>query len=208
MTWSAPPQVQSQADIAVRAGEWLFRYRTLVPIPIAIAVLTLRIGEAGPDARLVLAGIALTAAGEVIRLCAVRHIGVVSRTRSGRLGPLVTSGPFTYTRNPLYIGNIALWTGFAIAARLLWFAPVVIALLGAEYHAIVRWEERLLESRLGEAYRTYAARVPRWVPGSKRASPASTVIAPFSWRETLFSERGTLMAIAVGYLMIWVKSLL
>ena len=42
--------------------------------------------------------------------------------------------------------------------------PVAVVLLGLEYHAIVRWEERLLESRLGERYRTYAARVPRWIP--------------------------------------------
>ncbi len=200
-------QVESpQADIAVRAGDWLFRYRTLVPLPIAVAVLTLRIGEAGPDV-VVATGVALTAAGELIRLCAVRHIGAVSRTRSSRLGPLVTSGPFAYTRNPLYIGNIALWTGFAVAVRLLWLAPIVVVLLGAEYHAIVRWEECLLESRLGDAYRSYVARVPRWLPSRTRRMESANRATPFSWRETLFSERGTLIAMAVGYLMIWFKSL-
>src|SRR5438132_1026907 len=80
------------------------------------------------------------------------------------LGSLIDTGPFGFVRNPLYIGNIALWAGFALTARLAWLAPAIAALLGREYHAMVRWEERLLESRLGTAYRDYAARVPRWIP--------------------------------------------
>ncbi len=197
-----------QRDLATRTGEWLFRHRTAAPLPIAIAVLTLRVGEAAPNRWLVAAGLALTAAGELMRVWAVRHIGTISRTRSDRLGPLVASGPFAFVRNPLYIGNIALWTGFAITARLLWLAPLVGALLGAAYHAMVRWEEELLESRLGDTYRAYALRVPRWVPttrarlwpGLRRGSARG-----FSWGDTLFSERGTLMAIAAGYALIWLK---
>ena len=80
---------------------------------------------------------------------------MISRTRSDRLGPLVATGPFSLVRNPLYVGNILLWVGFAVSARLLWLAPLVALLLALEYHAIVRWEERLLESRLGDAYRMY-----------------------------------------------------
>ena len=56
------------------------------------------------------------AAGELLRFWAVRHIGVISRTRSDRLGPLVETGPFALIRNPLYLGNIALWVGFTLSA--------------------------------------------------------------------------------------------
>src|SRR5437773_10884743 len=70
-------------------GGWLFRHRTAAPLPITIAVLTLRVGEAAPNRWLVAAGLALTAAGELMRVWAVRHIGTISRTRSDRLGPLV-----------------------------------------------------------------------------------------------------------------------
>lgn len=149
-------------------------------------------------------GAAITAAGELTRLRAVRHIGVVSRTRSDRLGELVSTGPFALVRNPLYLGNVALWTGLAVSARLLWLALAIVLLLAFEYHAIVRWEERLLESRLGESYRSYAARVPRWIPRFGRVK-AEVSRLKFSWRDTLFSERGTLIAIAVGYLLLYVK---
>jgi protein-S-isoprenylcysteine O-methyltransferase Ste14 len=230
--------VQAKTDTTTRLGGWLFRHRTALPLPVAAAILALRVGEAPPSAALVAAGVTLTALGEALRVWGVHHIGAISRTRSDRLGPLVESGPFGLLRNPLYVGNIALWAGFALAARLVWLAPVILVVLGLEYHAIVRWEEGLLESRLGDGYRAYAARVPRWVPtfnrrgrgaterskdrslpiiGERRkenllerdscASLPSSVVKhePFSWTETLFSERGTLVAVAVGYVLLWLK---
>jgi len=169
------------------------------------------------SAVLVGSGVAVTVIGELIRLWGVYHIGAISRTRSERLGPLVASGPFARLRNPLYVGNIALWVGFALTARLVWLAPVILALLALEYHAIVRWEEMLLESRLGQAYRDYAARVPRWIPlfyrGDRKARREERREeglfgrdrSVFSWRATVFSERGTFIAIALGYLVLWLK---
>jgi len=213
--------VQTEPDRLTRLGGWLFRRRTALPLPVAAAILTLRIGQAPPSSTLIAAGIVITALGEAVRLWGVRHIGAVSRTRSDRLGPLVTTGPFAHVRNPLYIGNIALWIGFALTAQLVWLAAVAAVLLALEYHAIVRWEERLLEARVGDAYREYLSRVPRWVPRTadsgrtglqrgKDPSPtferAAISSESFSWRQTLFSERGTFLAIAVGYLLLWIKA--
>jgi protein-S-isoprenylcysteine O-methyltransferase Ste14 len=208
---SVPTPSATTQDPTTRLGGWLFRHRTSLPLPVAIAILTLRIGEAPPSALLVGTGVAITVLGEIVRLWGVHHIGAISRTRSERLGPLIASGPFAFLRNPLYIGNIALWVGFALAARLVWLAPVILVLLGLEYHAIVRWEETLLESRLGDAYRVYAARVPRWIPTfnrgdrTERGEEHDLSAKAFSWRSTLFSERGTFIAMALGYLVLWIK---
>jgi steroid 5-alpha reductase family enzyme len=163
------------------------------------------------------AGVSITILGEAIRLWGVQHIGAISRTRIERVGPLVDTGPFAYIRNPLYVGNILLWVGFAITARLAWLAAIAFVLLAIEYHFIVRWEEQLLVQRLGDDYRDYVTRVPRWLPTSNRGDdsagrnnevpPNSSVSAvAFSWRETLFSERGTLIAMAAGYLLLWLKA--
>jgi protein-S-isoprenylcysteine O-methyltransferase Ste14 len=222
MTPAARSQVQSQQpdpDVTTRIGGWLFRHRSSIPVPLAVAVLLLRIGEAPPSTALIAGGVVLTLLGELLRLWAVHHIGVISRTRSDRLGPLVAAGPFAFVRNPLYLGNIALWAGFALTARLVWLVPAIVVLLGLEYHAIVRWEERLLEARLDEDYRDYAGRVPRWIPAINRATPgerdmrdlssassASSALNPYPWRDTLFSERGTLLAIAAGYFLLWLKA--
>jgi protein-S-isoprenylcysteine O-methyltransferase Ste14 len=224
----------------VRLGGWLFRHRTALPQPLALAIVLIPASEDwGPG--VVVAGVSITVAGEIIRLWAVHHIGTISRTRSDRVGPLIDDGPFAIVRNPLYLGNIALWVGFALTAKLVWLAPLAALLLGLEYHAIVRWEEALLEARLGEAYRAYARHVPRWLPrarpsafakatadrrsaeregwstSSGRAeianapSGADPLMAslsnhePFSWPDTLFSERGTFIAIAAGYVLLWLK---
>jgi protein-S-isoprenylcysteine O-methyltransferase Ste14 len=186
-------------------GGWLFRQRTWLPLPLIAAILLIPGSQNVEPTPLWLSGPALVLAGEAVRLWAVHHIGAISRTRSDRLGPLISTGPFSLVRNPLYLGNVALWVGFAMSARLLWMAPLILVVLGLEYHAIVRWEEQLLTARLGDSYRAYAARVPRWVPTCTPIKPASNPAA-YSWRETFFSERGTLVAIAAGYLLLYAKS--
>ena len=193
-------------DLTTRLGGWLFRHRTSLPGPVAIVIVMLP-GNESASPFLVGVGVAITIVGELLRLWGVHHIGAISRTRSERLGPLVAGGPFALVRNPLYVGNILLWVGFAIAARMPWLAPIILVLLALEYHAIVRWEETLLESRLGQAYREYAARVPRWIPSFNRGDRGlRRATDGFSWRATLFSERGTLSAMAAGYLLLWVKA--
>ncbi len=203
---SEPQAAQQDADTFVRVGGWLFRNRTSIPLPIVMALLVIppRAADAGTG-WLVWAGLAVVVVGELIRLWGVHHIGSVSRTRSERLGPLIDSGPFARVRNPLYVGNVLLWLGFAMSARLPWLAPVVFVLLALEYHAIVRWEERLLATRIGPPYVDYLRRVPRWLPsltGNSRDASRSA----FSWKETLYSERGTLIAIAAGYMLLALKA--
>jgi len=191
----------------VRVGGWLFRRRTSLPLPLALTLLLVPAGGTAGGLGLFTAGAAIVGAGELLRLWAVRHIGVISRTRSDRLGPLVSTGPFGFVRNPLYLGNIALWVGFAVSAQLVWLVPIFIVVLSFEYHAIVRWEEELLTSRRQDEYREYVARVPRWIPsvGGGRQVSSDRRPATNSWSDTFFSERGTLIAIAAGFLLLWMK---
>ncbi len=213
-TTTKTQETQQDPDTLRRLGGWLFRYRTSIPLPIAAALLFIPAhGPASPlTTSLFRAGVLVVAAGEAIRLWAVHHIGAISRTRSDRLGPLIDTGPFGLVRNPLYVGNILLWLGFALSAKLPWLAPVIGALLAFEYHAIVRWEESLLASRMGDPYRDYMTRVPRWLPGlggtRARGSDEMGAARVFSWKETLYSERGTLIAIAVGYALLVIKKAL
>ena len=197
---------EQDPDTLARLGGWLFKKRTSIPLPIVLTLLlvpapwsTLALSSSAA-----LAGVLVVALGELLRMWGVHHIGVISRTRSDRLGPLIDTGPFSLVRNPLYLGNILLWLGFSISARLIWLAPFIVLLLSVEYHAIVRWEERLLESRIGRTYRDYTLRVPRWLP-LLRAPVRLHGAAPFSWGETLRSERGTLIAIAAGYVLLAIK---
>jgi protein-S-isoprenylcysteine O-methyltransferase Ste14 len=83
---------------------------------------------------------------------------------------LMTGGPYAISRHPMYIGELALWLGWAI---LYGSIPVLIgfAVLAAVVGLLAPREERALEAKFGEVYRRYKARVPRWVglPGRGRA---------------------------------------
>jgi protein-S-isoprenylcysteine O-methyltransferase Ste14 len=177
------------------AGAWLFRYRSSLPVPLALLLVLVRRGAVEGPWVLVL-GPLLVLLGEGLRLWAVRHIGTISRTRTTRYGPLITAGPYAMMRNPLYVGNWFLWTGFAVWSALLWMLPVAWVVFGLQYRAIAKWEAAFIRSIYGSVYDEYARQVRAWMP---RWPPAgASMSGPLHpWREVLFSERGTLLAVVV-----------
>ena len=76
---------------------------------------------------------------------------------------LVISGPYRFTRNPMYVGFTLLYLGLSLWVNTLWpllFLPAV--LLTIRYGVIAR-EETYMERRFGDDYRAYRARVRRWL---------------------------------------------
>ena len=131
---------EQASPFLVRFGAWTFRQRSWLPVPLGLAVVTLRTGAVEGTWPLV-AGVALVLVGELLRLWAVRHIGTISRTRtSTRQGPLITSGPFRMVRNPLYLGNWMIWSGLVVASRLVWMLPIAWAVFALQYGTMVIWE--------------------------------------------------------------------
>src|SRR5499427_6554479 len=60
---------------------------------------------------------------------------------------LATSGPYAYTRNPLYLGSLFIGVGFAIAARSWWVGGILVAMFFAIYMPVIRGEEKFLRER-------------------------------------------------------------
>lgn len=185
-------------------GNFLFRHRSWVVIPLAIMLIFWR-RETRHFWALFALGTMLVAAGESIRLWAVRHIGVISRTRAERLGKLVTTGPYYLVRNPLYIGNLMLWAGFVCIAGLPWMLPAVLLLLVLYYRSISQWEQALMLRGFGDDFVAYANQVRGWIPDIRRAREAWYQPPAFSWDHVLFSERGTLLSVLVMGLALWLK---
>ena len=201
------PSRQTAAQSGAQAGGgWLFRQRSWLPVPIALVLLLVRWGMTRHPA-LPIAGLLLVAAGEGLRWWAVGQIGVISRTRTTRLGPLITSGPFALCRNPLYVGNLLLWAGFTVWSGLLWMLPITLGVFLLYYRSIIDWEEALLTERFGEAYTRYVDDTPRWWPRLDRLPAALAASAMHPWREVAFSERGTLAAIGVGAVLLVIRQL-
>lgn len=76
---------------------------------------------------------------------------------------LTTSGPYAYTRNPLYVGSLMLAGGFAIAARSWWIVAIMLLMFAVIYIPVIAGEERYLRQTFPD-YGDYARRVPRMLP--------------------------------------------
>lgn len=76
---------------------------------------------------------------------------------------LVTSGPYRYTRNPMYLGFTLAYLGAAIWSNSLWIMVLVVPVLAVIQLGVVRREEAYLARLFGEDYRAYQRRVRRWI---------------------------------------------
>ncbi|MEZ4749727.1 MAG: isoprenylcysteine carboxylmethyltransferase family protein [Bdellovibrionota bacterium] len=187
---------------AFRAGRLWFKYRGLSPVPVLLFVLVMPIVWVPPvTSRYLLIGLIL--ASEALRVWAVGYAGSVTRTRQDAVNSLVCAGPFRYVRNPLYIANITMYVSWAVLFGLGTYAVLAAAFFVIQYSLIVRYEEGILTSTFGEAYREYQKRVPRWFPRLSRASKASE--HPFQLVPALRSERSTFVAMALTAVACWLK---
>jgi protein-S-isoprenylcysteine O-methyltransferase Ste14 len=117
---------------------------------------------AHPTWRSLLFSLVLVVPGILLRSYASGHV-----TKNVQL---TITGPYGYTRNPLYFGSILIAFGFAVAGRSLWIALVFLALFLIIYWPVIVDEEEYLRGQFPE-YGTYAARVPRLIPRMERPLP-------------------------------------
>ncbi|WP_188518730.1 methyltransferase family protein [Alsobacter metallidurans] len=76
---------------------------------------------------------------------------------------LVTTGPYRWSRNPIYVANTVALLGFALALRWGWLLLLVPVTIAAVNWLAISREEAHLERRFGQDWRDYAARVRRWI---------------------------------------------
>jgi protein-S-isoprenylcysteine O-methyltransferase Ste14 len=167
---SQPPSLPSnQGGIPRWAAPLVVVAGTLVvhlALPWAIALLTPRYGWAqGHPGGWSWSGLLLVAAGlAMIAWGASLHIGAAKGSRVFARTPphLLVTGPYRYSRNPMYSCELAMWLGWAIfygsgavliAFALWWLFFALIA---------IPHEERQLEARFGARYRHYTHTIPRW----------------------------------------------
>ncbi len=121
---------------------------------------------------------------------------------------LTVSGPYAYTRNPLYLGSMLIAFGFALAARSVLIAAVLVVLFAAIYIPVIRSEEEYLRSVFPE-FDAYAAAVPRLIPRIVAVGGSGNPKGVFSgalYRK--HREYNALMGAAAMYAALIVKVLL
>jgi protein-S-isoprenylcysteine O-methyltransferase Ste14 len=142
-----PPVLVSMLVLAA------FFLNKLFPLPLVFPQMLVWIGYA---LVLIGLGLAISAAGGFMR----------ARTTldpHGTVSNIVTSGPYRFSRNPIYLGFVCLLIGFPFIFRIYWgliLSPLLIVLMNL---LVIRHEEAYLEKKFGERYTSYKSRVRRWL---------------------------------------------
>ena len=140
--------------------------RIRVPLGFAFAVLYFWLAQ--PSRRSLALGLLGIVPGLLVRALASGHVR--------KNEALTTSGPYAYTRNPLYLGSLLIGLGFAVAARSWWIGGALIAMFVGIYLPVIRDEEVFLRNKFPD-FAQYERNVPRIVPrirGTRDRSGGST----------------------------------
>jgi protein-S-isoprenylcysteine O-methyltransferase Ste14 len=115
---------------------------------------------------------------------------------------LAISGPYAFTRNPLYLGSVFLAAGFSVASHSWTSTFLLAAYLAIFYPVVIRREQSELKTLYGAAFVEYASHVPAFWP---RLSPAMASTERFSWplyRQN--REYEAAIGLAVAMAILWV----
>jgi protein-S-isoprenylcysteine O-methyltransferase Ste14 len=181
--------------------KFLFTYRNYIPIPFFITAVLL----ADPRHDLVIFGAFLMTVGEILRLAALSFAGPSIRNKEIITMELVSNGPFAYLRNPVYLGNMFLFTGASIlsGAWLPYLLYLVIIFFSIHYALCIRYEEDQLRNVFGRPYESYLSSVPRFFPRlsafPQRGHKKADIAAAFT------AEASTFLTIMIFLTLVTVK---
>ncbi len=177
-------------------GDFFFKYRSYVPLPFILVMLIFM----KPSQASILIGFTVALCGEAIRIWSVSLAGSETRTTSGVGGTyLVTQGPYSIIRNPLYVGNILIYTGIGIMSYALFPYLQIFAFFFFifQYYCIILAEEDFLAAKFGDTFTEYKNTVNRFLPGINKISGRIKSRLELNIREGLKSERRSIQAMII-----------
>jgi protein-S-isoprenylcysteine O-methyltransferase Ste14 len=177
------------------------RYSSLaarVRVPSGFVIAAIYLWFAEPTPALLAAGSMVALVGLVLRAVSAGHVHKNRR--------LTTSGPYAYTRNPLYLGSAIGAFGLAVAGGRWWFLLMIALYFGAIYVPVMRNEEAHLTDLFGASYTGYAEAVPlllpRWKPWRGTGIPSGRFDPKLYWFNR---EYRALLAFLVIVVILWGK---
>jgi protein-S-isoprenylcysteine O-methyltransferase Ste14 len=167
----APSESTESEETEDRAAEsWhdkFFRWRGWLVIVLGVALLGAVVAIQGfrrPSLRDALLAAPVIALGIAMRVWARSYLLRGTNTRRVHARRLVVDGPYRRLRNPLYVGNMAIAAGLALAFAGPIAGAALLLLMFALYSVVVRSEETILRTTFPERYDEVASAVPRWWP--------------------------------------------
>jgi len=170
-----------------RGGTWIQRWR----VPLGFACAALFIIFAGPTRSTLVAGAIVSVIGLAIRAWSAGHIR--------KNDALAISGPYAYTRNPLYVGSFLMGLGFTVASARWPLAVLFAAVFLGIYFPVMRVEASTLAELFKENYQAYADAVPLFLP---RLTPYRSGVERKKFDGSLYLRYREYQA-ALGLFVLW-----
>ena len=161
-------------------------------MPLGFLCAALFILFARPRPATLVAGAAVSFVGVLLRAWASGHIR--------KNDALAVSGPYAYTRNPLYLGSFILGLGFTIGSGRWWLGIIFAVLFLGIYLPVMRVESATLAQLFGESFQAYAGAVPLFLP---RLTPYRSGQPKVGFDRRLYLRYREYRA-ALGLLIAWV----
>lgn len=187
-----------------RLGKILFKYRSYTPLPFVFMMILFM----EPTLISLLLGIVVVIIGEAIRVWSVGYAGSETRTTSGVGGSnLVTQGPYSLIRNPLYWGNIMIYSGVGFMSNAIFPYLLIIAFVYFvfQYYLIILNEEEYLKQTYKEEFNEYCKHVNRFFPFPKKLPDKIKSNLVFDLKAGFKSERRSLQAVTIISIIILIK---
>ena len=194
-----------------RTGNWLFRWRSYLPLVVLVAVLAAMMTSytypnGSPRAAILYEALCFVVSllGLAVRIAAVGCApqGTSGRnTAEGQVATTVnTTGLYSLVRHPLYLGNFLMYLGIAMMPRSGWLVLTFALVFWLYYERIMYAEEEFLRERFGEVYERWASATPAFLPrlrglAHRWRSPA----LPFSRRSVLKREYSGVFAMVACF---------
>ena len=194
------PQASSPAE--PDACSFIFRHRNILGVAIAVFLVVFPWGRWQPAPTHFIVGFALVLAGVLLRLWSILQIGGAAR-KTVRLKAvrIISWGPFSLLRNPIYVANATVFAGFTVLSGHIWALPGILIALGLWYDAVVVQEEKFLDKTFPVEYAEYRQSTRRWIPRFRlRRRPAD--IPPYPLLRAVRRERGHLISVGLGTLVV------
>lgn len=172
---------------------WMKIHRTKLSGFLALILLVF----SEPSNKTLIYGIIPILIGESIRIWSSGHIH--------KNEILTVTGPYSLSRNPLYVGSFILGTGFIIVMGVLWMAFVFLIFFATVYWFTVQWEEENLGQKFPDDWPVYRKSVPRFLPLFRIPRFSA---GEFSWSQvTKHKELLNSLVVLAAYIILWGKAI-
>lgn len=195
----------SLKEQSAKTGAWLFRWRSYLPLVLIATIIpalqefSYPFGSHSYDLIWEMFCFTIALFGLLIRCYTIGYTpkGTSGRnTKSQKADSLNTTGIYSITRNPLYLGNFFMMLGVTMFLRVWWVSVIYALAFWLYYERIILAEESFLKNKFGKVYEDYLRRTPAFIPDF---SQWQTPVLSFSLKNVLKREHSGFFGIIAAF---------